>query len=100
MADTPPDGVNRRLINWFMGVSTSLLLAAVLGLWSMSQEVSRMSERMETWTLTFHTVQIRVRDLEEMHREGQHPGADRRLKDLESIHRPGSPHFYNEGGGR
>lgn len=91
---------SRRLLNWFMGIATALLIAAVSGIWNMGQEISSMSSTIESWSRTFADVQARVYELEKLHRTGQHEGADRRLRDLESIHNPASPHFYREEGGR
>ena len=81
-----------KLLNWFMAISTALLVAAVAGLWRMSAEVASMSATMREWSKTFDRVERRVGKIEDMHKTGQHSGADRRLNTLERMHEPGSPH--------
>ena len=68
-----------------VGIFIAMIGAGVTGVWKMSTAVER-------WSAVLEDMQDRVKELERIHRTGQHEGADRRLRTLENLHRPDSPH--------
>jgi hypothetical protein len=79
-----------RFTKIFFGVSTSLIAAGVIGVWSMSTTLSRLDERVANWTKTVSErldyATTRIDQITKDQRDAQRDN-DRRLGQLEGRSR-------------